>query len=475
MRFFENEAQTPTFDAIYQALRELVRGQWCDFGYRPLAEQTVGHPHLRKYEKGKRVNIHRLEEELKLLDNWAEHGFPDDMPVKVAVTKSPSAAGANKNENDTAGAIINPPSPGPVGQERACPHPASPNRAPACDIDMHVVCDGQWVQHCEQWAINGLPCHDSIFVVCSQLARWLFFVELHHLPKDERLERVVEIITTYCSNKNNGFISRLDAGLVHEVEGHVRRAVSFAMLRAKDLLLFTRIQQKRERGEYRRVIYLEPHLLAKGQWKGQEEAEREEEDNTLLSSRCASLCCTLFEPQKRTQETDKPERECPEQGVEDDNKNETTLHCDIFEGETWTIPLSPAPPRLGPTPEERRHSAAEWDYKPDDTPLPEKLLAVIQAHYDKEKKRLTKPTLKKLNRFINHLHHQGGEGRLSIEALKKMGFGNDRARGHLVMLEGAKVIWRGGYCPAEGIGRKFTLRKRTIKMMPSPKSEEKSA
>jgi hypothetical protein len=117
----------------------------------------------------------------------------------------------------------------------------------------------------------------------------------------------------------------------------------------------------------------------------------------------------------------------------------------------------------------------EWAYKPDDTPLPEKLLAVIQTHYAKEKKRLTKPTLNKLTRFINHLHQQGGEGRLSIEALKKMGFGNDRARAHLVMMEDAKVIWRGGYCPAEGIGRKFTLAKRTMEMMPSLNSEEKSA
>jgi hypothetical protein len=64
---------------------------------------------------------------------------------------------------------------------------------------------------------------------------------------------------------------------------------------------------------------------------------------------------------------------------------------------------------------------------------------------------------------------------LSVEALKKMGFGNDRARAHLKMLEDARVIWRGGYCPAAGIGRRFTLTKKAMELLPSTRSEEKSA
>jgi len=245
------------------------------------------------------------------------------------------------------------------------------------------------------------------------------------------------------------------------VAQHIRRAVSSSLQNADDLLLFTRIRQKRQQGKYRKVVYLERYLLAEGQNEDDELLKGQEKDNISFSSCCASLCCTPFETSEDAD--DAPKDDSP------------VLHCDIFDGEVWSIPLSPDPSYVGPSAEERRKSAAEWEYKPDDTPLPDKLLGIIKDHYEQEKKRLTKPTIAKFTRFINHLHGHGGEGHLSIKALKKMGFGNDRARAHLEMLEDARLVWRGGYCPAAGIGRKFALTKRAMKLLPSKKAEEKSA
>ena len=70
--------------------------------------------------------------------------------------------------------------------------PIEPRTGSKCDIDLSKVCDGQWVQNCEIWATKGLPCHDSLFLVVSQLARWLYYVELFDIPEnEERREKVI--------------------------------------------------------------------------------------------------------------------------------------------------------------------------------------------------------------------------------------------------------------------------------------------
>ena len=136
-----------------------------------------------------------------------------------------------------------------------------------CDTTLSDVCNQDWVQNCEAWARKGLPSEDSLFLVVSQLARWLYFVELFSLPKDQRLETIKNTLVHFCLTKHNGFISRLGAGLEQEVSEHIHRAVDSGINNAdtafKEYCAIMR--QKREKGQYRRIIWLEPLLLGQSE------------------------------------------------------------------------------------------------------------------------------------------------------------------------------------------------------------------
>ena len=114
--YFENDAQTPTFDAIYQALRSLVLEGWSNYGYSRLAEPSAGNAHLRRYEVDrKRVRIGLLKEDLKVIDEWAGHGFPVEVPAN---DRRPAAGG--NNGSDTATISLSPAGAGgPAGDSSA--------------------------------------------------------------------------------------------------------------------------------------------------------------------------------------------------------------------------------------------------------------------------------------------------------------------------------------------------------------------
>src|SRR5205823_1445794 len=50
-----------------------------------------------------------------------------------------------------------------------------------------------------------------------------------------------------------------------------------------------------------------------------------------------------------------------------------------------------------------RQWAQGWDYVPDDNPLPEKLAVAISTYFKKKGITIRKPTMAKLQRFLNHL------------------------------------------------------------------------
>ncbi len=106
-----------------------------------------------------------------------------------------------------------------------------------------------------------------------------------------------------------------------------------------------------------------------------------------------------------------------------------------------------------------RKKAAERDYVPDDTPLPEALKARISSYYQRTGLKINKPTWAKLGRFLNHLWTSPDhEARMGIQFLQKMGFGRD-ARKHIAHLKAMWMIDEQGYCPAAGVSKLFRLRK----------------
>jgi predicted ArsR family transcriptional regulator len=72
------------------------------------------------------------------------------------------------------------------------------------------------------------------------------------------------------------------------------------------------------------------------------------------------------------------------------------------------------------------------------------------------------------------LHSRGGEGRLSIKSLKKMGFTSHLSRQHIKNLEEMGVIETQGYCPVAGISKLYRLRKSALKMFIQPQPDTSS-
>ena len=124
-------------------------------------------------------------------------------------------------------------------------------------LDMKSINNGQWVQSVKEWAENGLPCDDSITEVVGALARWFYFIELFHLPEEQRRDRVVELMQTFCQHKNNGYITQLNNG--GNITKRVARIVKSAIRTTDDdgKMVFLRIRQKRERGDYQKLYMFE--------------------------------------------------------------------------------------------------------------------------------------------------------------------------------------------------------------------------
>ena len=277
--WFEKAKEAPSFRAVYHALRSLLVREWDGYDATGKMEKVgllEGKPHLLKYHKGKEVfNAKQLDDDLERLDAWADQGFLKSLSASEPVLTDLRPINL------------------PGVQLSSANHPQkdkSPEKKPAseCEIDMSAVCDGQWVQNCEKWAKCGLPCHDSIFQVVSHLARWFYFIEFWNDPEDLRLERIVEILTEFVVTKHNGFVSRLNAGHERDVVKQVGRIVSCAVIKVDDLgkWWFARVRHKRQSGQYRRVIYLEP-VIGMSHRGG-----KAVQDNESLSSSLGLICCS---------------------------------------------------------------------------------------------------------------------------------------------------------------------------------------
>ena len=117
---------------------------------------------------------------------------------------------------------------------------------------------------------DGLPCHDSVFQVVSQLARWFWFIEFWDLPEEMRLERIVGLMTDFCLTKHNGFISSLNAG--HEAgfpETHQSDCLHAPLIMPtiRDNGNLQESDKNANQGQYRRVIFLEPVIRSNGMEK----------------------------------------------------------------------------------------------------------------------------------------------------------------------------------------------------------------
>jgi hypothetical protein len=266
---FEKEAATPSFVAIFRALRAKLVAQWATY-------DNHGGPISSRWRQ-RRIGTRELRRELKTIDAWAANGFPTEArPVSVSLTAAANVPAPAKKPSSPKGRTAN-------------------STYSGCDVNLSEVCDREWVQNCELWARTGLPCDDSLFVVVSQLARWLYFIEFFPLPEDQRMERIKRLLVHYALTKHNGFISRLAGGSEEQVVQHVSRAVDSGIangdLNFKGYCAIMR--QKRKEGQYRRVICLEGLLGGK-------------EDQSTLSPLPLGFKCGLSGTTNGEGNSDKP-------------------------------------------------------------------------------------------------------------------------------------------------------------------------
>ena len=88
-----------------------------------------------------------------------------------------------------------------------------------------IIEKNDWYHKVLRYAINGLEEHDSFFVGIHNLAKWLYWIDLHELPQDERINSIKNILSDYIQQKNNGFITRLENGNEKEVYEQLSRII----------------------------------------------------------------------------------------------------------------------------------------------------------------------------------------------------------------------------------------------------------
>jgi len=446
--WFEKATEPPSFRAVYHALRSLLVREWDGYDATGKMEKVglmEGKPHLLKYRKGKEAfNAKQLDDDLKVLDDWADQGFPQSLAVSEPVLTDLRPVDVPGRQND------------------AVDRPRQDTSASGCEIDLSEVCDGQWVQNCEKWARHGLPCHDSVFQVVSHLARWFWFIEWWDVSEDLRHEKIIEIMTDFVVTKHNGFVSRLHAGQEKDVVKQVSRIVECAVTKVDDTgkWWFTRVRQKRQSGQYQRVIYLEPVVRMSQGGKAAQDQDRQGQDHNPSSPPVGFIIC------------------CSDLG-DGEGQNESRIESQEDHNSSSPLPeVNKSLTDLGDTARapDRRMVAEQWEFQPDDTPLPDELKTTIEGAYRESGKRLYKPTMKKIARLVNYLHKKGGEARLGVKALAKMGFPDYNARKHLEMLAKAGVIRKiKGYSPALAQGLRYRLTKRTMTMFGTVERKSRSA
>jgi hypothetical protein len=221
VRFFKNPTHVPTFPAVVKAMLSVCRTEWASSDGKLLARGTRLEARTLARRRGEEVQ------------RWLDDGCPDTL------VSTPSRLGRRE-----AGSI----------------RPA--RQADTASFDITKSFDGEWVQSCVRWARDGLPGEDSIFPVTSQLARWLYFVEIWDVTDEDRLDQIKSLLISFCDKKNNGFISRVKQGKWSDVKRQIARIVNEAVEHTDEAghRIFAGIRAKRAAGRYATTIHLAPLL-----------------------------------------------------------------------------------------------------------------------------------------------------------------------------------------------------------------------
>src|SRR5439155_12132804 len=102
---------------------------------------------------------------------------------------------------------------------------------------------------------------DSIYQVTAELAKWLYWIEMYHLPPEKRQVQVHKLLVQFVKNKHNGMSDRLNQGCTKNVGKQLGRIVQ-EVIDHGDVKPWQDMRQKRANGEYRHIIQLAPLMVA---------------------------------------------------------------------------------------------------------------------------------------------------------------------------------------------------------------------
>lgn len=152
--------------------------------------------------------------------------------------------------------------------ERASEQPtevAASSRRPADSTGLASLRGGNWAKELLRLARIGLVEDDSVGTVVFEMAKWLWWVELHSVPEHQRRGKIVRLLNAFVREKHNGHVSRLLTGQEQDVADQIARCVKVAagITDPKSLDGFAATRRKWENGGYKTPIRIVPALTGK--------------------------------------------------------------------------------------------------------------------------------------------------------------------------------------------------------------------
>ena len=224
--YYEDDGRTAPFDRIVEAMIRRV-------------ERSVDRYYRADEALGKSASLSPVRPRLDAVRSWRDSGFKDRVLVPAVCSTpgsaeepggppegdggAPESAGASALDSMSPEAGGDWPVSAVVSDAPALPGGRDPSPSFVPDLRSR-----KWPSWVEAMARTGLIADDTVGAVVFELAKWLYWVELHHLHAEERLGRVRVLLGRYVLDKHNGYITRMLIGQTGLVLAQVNSAVASA-------------------------------------------------------------------------------------------------------------------------------------------------------------------------------------------------------------------------------------------------------
>ena len=267
LNYFEKDGRTPDFATICAELLEAMQTQWHNW-------KSYG-SHIKNVDS----NPDKYQHELQEVEDWLAAGCPLEPVAVIPVHQmvEPQAKPdpllrmqqalllvtlGEKTDDEIAPVLeetkVELARSDRNGASQRSPLPAAEYRKQ----DLSSMRRGNWAKELLRLARVGLEQEDSVGMVVHEMAKWLWWIELHDRPEPVRQVEIIGLLTDFVLNKHNGCVSRLTNGHRQDVINQIVRCVELAaqVSKPKD---FAKTREKWLNGGYKFPIRIVPALSEK--------------------------------------------------------------------------------------------------------------------------------------------------------------------------------------------------------------------